>query len=219
MTKQKTKLKTLMLAGAVSLGLTSAAWAQSANVAPPVPSAEPTTGLLGQGYTSVAWKYVDFNSSLPSAGRGLSVAYNQPLRTGLDLNVNYDWTRASALGTHVSEHLLDGGVTAYQTFSWGRPFVDVGAGWVWDRAPGYGDDSFAFRFGTGVEFSVAPRLSVTPFVEFRRAVGYNASELDLGAKAAYRINREWSAIAKAQYDAVRHGPDAAEYSLGVAYHF
>lgn len=220
MTKQKTNLKLLLLAAAGSLGLATGALAQSANVAPPVPtSTELTAGLLGQSYTAVNWNYVDFDGSAPSAARGLSATFNQPLNANLDLQFNYDWLRAGAYGTHVSQHQLDGGVVAYQTYSWGRPFVDLGAGWVWERGGGFSDDSFAYRVGAGVEFQVAPRVSVSPFVTFRRAVSFNASEVDLGVKAAYRITRDWSATAKVQYDAVRHEKDATEYSLGVAYHF
>lgn len=219
MTKQKITWKILGLAVAGSLGLATAALAQNANVAPPVPSPELAAGLLGTGYTAVGWNYVNFDGSAPSAARGLTATFNQPLRAGLDLQVNYDWLRAGLRGVTLSQHQLEGGVTAFQSYSWGKPFVDAGAGWVWARGGGASDDSFVFHFGGGVEFAVAPRLSVTPFVEFRRATGFNASEVDLGAKAAYRLTREWSAVAKVQYDAVRHDRDATEYSLGVAYHF
>jgi hypothetical protein len=219
MTKQKTNLKLLFLAAAGSLGLATGALAQSAAIAPPVPTTEPTAGLLGKNYTAVSWNYVDFDGSAPSAARGLTATFNQPLNAMLDLQFNYDYLRAGAYGVHVSQHQFDGGVVAYQTFDWGRPFVEAGAGWVWQRGGGYSDDSFAYRVGAGVEFQVAPRLSVSPFVTFRRAVSFNASEVDLGVKAAYRITRDWSLTAKAQYDAVRHDKDATEYSLGVAYHF
>jgi hypothetical protein len=41
----------------------------------------------------------------------------------------------------------------------------------------------------------------------------------MGAKATYRLNREWSLTARAQYEAVRHDDDSAEYSIGAIYHF
>ncbi|QYM79158.1 hypothetical protein K0B96_00655 [Horticoccus luteus] len=219
MTKQKTNWKIFGLIAAGSLGLATGAFAQNADLAPPVPTSELSAGLLGKGYTAIGWNYVDLDGSSPSAARGLTAAFNQPLRAGLDLNVNYDWLRAGVQGVHLTQQQLEGGVTAYQAYSWGKPFVEAGAGWVWARGGGASTDSFAFHVGSGVEFAVAPRLSVAPFVEFRRATGFNANQIDLGAKVAYRLTREWSAVAKVQYDAVRHDRDQREYSLGVAYHF
>ncbi len=66
---------------------------------------------------------------------------------------------------------------------------------------------------------MAPAVVVTPFVNFVRATGFNDSEADFGVKTAYRVTKDWSVTARAQYDAVRHYKDSIEYSVGAAYHF
>jgi hypothetical protein len=97
----------------------------------------------------------------------------------------------------------------------------VAAGWSWQDASGvsFNDDSFTYKLGVGTEFQVAPALTVAPFVNFARATGFDANQFELGAKASYRINREWGVTARAEYISARHATDSAEYSLGVNYHF
>jgi hypothetical protein len=220
--KQNTTIKTLILSAAFSLGLVSAASAQSANVAVPDPAdTTPAGGLLGARYTQVEYNYIDFTGGSPSLARGFGVSYNQPLQQNFDLNLNYDWARAKWAGVRLTEQDFEIGTTAYTNLSWGRPFALVAAGWSWQDASGvsYNDDSFTYKLGVGTEFQVAPAFTVAPFVNFARATGYNASEFQLGARATYRINREWSVTARAQYDSARHATDSAEYALGVNYHF
>ena len=151
--------------------------------------------------------------------RGFSLAYNQPVAAGWDFNADYGWARAEAYGVKLTQQKLDLGVTAFAPLEWGKPYAQVLGGWVWQKGGGIRDSSFAYTLGTGVEFQVAHAFTLTPFVNFVRATGFNSSEFDLGAKAAYRLSKEWSLTARVQYDAVQHSSDAMEYALGVAYHF
>jgi opacity protein-like surface antigen len=218
--KQKTNLRLSILAAALSLGLAATAAAQGTAASAPAPAAVETgAGMLGSGYTEVAWNYLNLDDGPPGVARGFSLAYNQPVKAGLDFNANYDWARASAYGVRLTQQRADLGVTAFSPLEWGKPYVQALAGWVWQKGGGFRDSSFAYTLGTGVEFQVAPRFTLTPYVNFVRATGFNSSEFDLGAKAAYRLSKEWSLTARAQYDAVQHSSDATEYSVGVAYHF
>lgn len=215
--KQTKNLKNTILAAALALGLVATATAQSVNTAPAV--SDTGAGLLGSNYAQLSLNYLDLNDGPPSAARGFTFGYNQRLSSSVDFNAAYDWARAEAYGQHATQQKIDFGATAYTGLEWGKPYVQALAGWVWQKAGSFNEDSFAYTLGTGVEFTVAPKLTLTPFVNFVRATGFNQSEFDLGVKAAYRLNKEWSLTARAQYDAVRHSSDAAEYSAGVAYHF
>ncbi len=215
--KQTKNLKNTILAAALALGLAASATAQSASTTPA--TTDVGAGLLGTNYAQLSLNYLDLNDGPPSVARGFNFAYNQRLSSAFDFNADYDWARADAYGQHATQQKINVGATAYSGLEWGKPYVQALAGWVWQKAGSFKDDSFAYTLGTGVEFTVAPKLTLTPFVNFVRATGFNQSEFDLGVKAAYRLNKEWSLTARAQYDAVRHSSDAAEYSAGVAYHF
>ena len=218
--KQNTNVISFILAAAISLGLAASASAQSANVAVPTPSATGSTGgLLGSRYTEIAANYIDLTAGNPSVARGVRLDYNQPLQANFDLNLDYDWARANYAGMRLTQQDVGVGATAFTNLSWGRPFALAAVGWQWQKGGGVTDDSFTYKLGVGTEFQVAPTIVVTPFVNFVRATGFNESEADFGVKAAYRVNKDWSITARAQYDAVRHYKDAAEYSIGAAYHF
>ena len=220
---QKNKVKLFILSAAFSLGLTASANAQdtATNTTPtssPAPM-ETGSGLLGSGYTEVAWNYLHLDDGPPSAARGFSLNYNQPVSAGWDFNAKYDGAKAEAFGVSVTQQKFDLGVTAFSPLEWGKPYAQVLGGWVWQKGGGVHDDSFAYALGTGIEFKVAPAMVLTPYVNFVRATGFNQSEVDIGVKAAYRLSKEWSLTARAQYDSVQHSSDATEYSVGVAYHF
>ena len=218
--KQNTNVISFILAAAVSLGLAASASAQSANVAVPTPSEPaPAGGLLGSRYTEVAYNYIDLTAGSPGVARGFTFDYNMPFKANVDLNLDYDWARAKYAGTRLTQQDVGVGATAYTNLSWGRPFALAAVGWQWQKGGGSNDDSFTYKLGVGTEFQVAPAVVVTPFVNFVRATGFNDSEADFGVKTAYRVTKDWSVTARAQYDAVRHYKDSIEYSVGAAYHF
>lgn len=215
------KHKYFILAAAASLGLALSAAAQSTNIAVPTPTPVVSgPGLLGSGYTSVAFRYTDLDNGPPSSMRGMDVEFNQPLQAGYDFKLGYDWSRASAGPIRLTYQDLNAGVVAYSNLEWGRPFVQALAGWEWRRGGGSStNNSFAYTLGTGVEFQVAPAIVLTPYLNFVRATGITRSELDYGVKATYRVNRQWGVSVGWEYDSVYHAKDAQVVSLGVNYHF
>ncbi|MBS0632651.1 MAG: hypothetical protein JSS11_12120 [Verrucomicrobia bacterium] len=215
--KQTKNIKSSILAAALALGLVATATAQSVTTTPA--ATDEGAGLLGTNYAQLSLNYLDLNGGPPSVARGFNFAYNQKVSSAVDFNADYDWARAEAYGSHLTQQKVNFGATAYSPLEWGKAYVQVLGGWVWQKAGSFKDDSFAYTLGTGVEFTVAPKLSLTPYVNFVRATGFSQNEYDFGVKAAYRLNKEWSLTARAQYDAVEHSSDAAEYSLGAAYHF
>ena len=215
--KQHTSLNTLIVAAALTLGCTTIASAQSANVAVPTPEQTAPAGLLGARYTEVSYNYIDLSGS--NHADGFVAKFNQPLQANFDLTSSYSWAKADFGAFDATVQDLDVGLTAYSALSWGRPYAAAAVGWQWAKAAGFREDSFVYKVGTGVEFQVSPALTVTPFVNFVRATGFNSSEVEVGAKASYRLNQEWSVTARAQYEFVRHDHNSAEYSVGVIFHF
>lgn len=214
--KQNITIKTLILAAAVSLGATFAS-AQSANVAVPTPSDTTASGLLGSRYTEVGYRFIDLKGG--DDAHGFTVAYNQPLNTGFDFVANYDWAQVDFGTVTARVQDLEVGVKAFSALSWGKPYVLAAVGWEWQKAASSHDDSFTYKVGIGSEFAVAPAFTVTPFVNFVRATDFNASELEVGAKVAYRLNSSWSLTARVQREIVRHDSDDTEYAIGAAFHF
>lgn len=219
--KQKITIKSFILAAAVSLGAVASASAQDASVAVPNPAdTSAARGLIGSRYTQIEYNYIDFTGAgRPSHADGFGVTFNQPLNSNFDLSVSYDLARVRFAGVRLKDEVFEIGATAYTTLDWGRPFATAAVGWDWQKVAGMHDNSFEYRVGVGMEFLPAPKIALTPFVNFVRATSFNASEVEVGAKATYRITESWSVTARAQYEAVQHDEDSAEYSIGVNYHF
>ena len=226
MTNKKTNLKLLVVTLATTFGLAASAAAQSANVAVPVPTTAPAgdQGLLGSAYTGLSGNYFKLNGEVagvtPSVARGFTFDYNQPLTDGLDLTVNYDWTRARAFAFKTTEQQVGVVTTGFLRESWGKPYLSAGLDWDHRRGNfAITGNSLGLLAGTGVEFQVAPAFAVTPFVNFVRETHFNQNEVDYGAKATYRFDHNWSVTAKAEYHDISHSSDRMEYALGVNYHF
>lgn len=217
---QTNRLKTFIFAAAVSIGAATTALAQDANVAVPNPADTIRGGgLLGSTYSQVEYNYIDLRGSGPSHADGVGLTVNQPFWPNIDLHGSYDYAQATFAGTKFRVHDVEFGTTIYSGLEWGKPFATAAVGWQWQKAAGFSDDSFTFRVGVGSEFQLAPAFVVTPFVNFVRATSFDANEYEIGAKATYRINEQWSATVRAQYEAVEDSSDSAEYSIGVNYHF
>jgi hypothetical protein len=209
-------IKSLILAAAVSLGL-SAASAQSANVAVPTPSETASSGLLGSRYTEVSYKFIDLKGD--DNANGFQIAYNQPLSAGFDFVASYDWAKADFGGFDAKVQDLEVGVKAFSVLSWGKPYVLAATGWEWQKGGVFNDDSFTYKVGIGAEFQAAPAITVTPFVNFTRATSFNTNAVQYGVKAAYRLNSAWSLTARAQYNDIRHESNDTEYTIGALYRF
>ncbi|MDB6169647.1 MAG: hypothetical protein JWM88_2511 [Verrucomicrobia bacterium] len=218
--KLNTKLGWMISTAAISLGLALSAGAQTSDVAVSSATIDPASlGLLGSSYSAFNLRYTDIDGGSPTAMRGVGLQLNQAWRPGIDFQVNYDWGRATAGPIRVTYQDLNTGVTVFSKLDWGKPFVQALAGWEWRRGlPALGN-SFAYNLGTGVELQLSPRFALTPSMSFVRATGVNRSEVDYALKGTYRVNRQWSVSAAAQYDSVYHKADAKVYTLGVNYHY
>lgn len=191
-----TSFKTLILAAAVSLGLASAAFAQNANVAVPNPADAKPTGLLGQNYATISYGYIDLDSTNVHASR-YALAGNQSLREGLDGILEYGYSRSSSFaGTRLTQHDLMAGARAFMTAGGVKPYVEAGIGWVWQKAAGFSDDSFAWGLGVGAEIEVAPAFTVTPFVRYEDLTkGSNNDSWIYGVKANYWVTSRVGVLA------------------------
>ncbi|MBI2511810.1 MAG: porin [Opitutae bacterium] len=187
--KNVPSFKTFVLAAAVSLGLASASFAQSANVAVPNPADAKPTGLLGQSYTTLGYSYVDFDATSIHASR-YSLAANQSLREGLDGILEYGYARSSKFaGTRLTQHDLMAGARAFLTAGGIKPYVEAGIGWVWQKAAGVSEDSFAWGAGVGAEFEVVSSVTVTPYVRYEDITrGSDNDSWNYGVKANYWLS-------------------------------
>ena len=216
----QTKLKSFILAAAVSLGLATGAFAQNASATASAPAKdERSGGQLGAAFAGVSLDYLRLDDGPPSAARGFTFTVNQPLNAGFDAKFDYDYAKASAFGVSAHQETALASLVAFETSNWGRSYVQVGAGYAWIRGGGVSDNSFEFLVGVGAEFQAARALTLTPYLNFVRQTGANESRYDLGMKATYRLTKEWDLTAKVQQDFVRHSSDATVFSLGVAYRY
>ena len=212
---QINSIKTLILAAAASLGLATAGCAgEGPNAAPTVVAGD----LLGRNYAGVTFDYYDLKDGPPGVARGYTFEANIPVISKFDFKLTHEFAQAEAYGLKVRNNTLFASAVAYTPSEYGTLYTEVGAGWSWLSGAAH-DDSFAFRVGVGSEIAVAPSITLTPFVNFQRATGFNSSEIRPGVKATYRMADSWGLSAKAEYIAARHDSDSIEYSVGLNYRF
>lgn len=187
--KNVPSFKTFILAAAVSLGLASATFAQSADVAVPNPADAKPTGLLGQNYTGFSYGYVDLDNTGVHASR-FALSGNQGIREGLDAIFEYGYTRSSEFaGTRITQHDLMAGARAFLTAGGVKPYVEAGIGWAWQKFAGVSENSFAWELSVGAEIEVVPALTVTPFVRYEDLTkGSDNDTWVYGAKANYWLS-------------------------------
>jgi hypothetical protein len=177
----------LTAAAVLSLTLTAFAGGDETTPAGPAPG---RTGLLGETYAGLSYRYVDLNGTSGHAD-DYRFDYNAPIKTGLDGLLSYDWTDTGSANRQQS--LLAGLRAFCPDLAWGRPFVEAGAGYAWEKTAGAKDNSFLWQVGAGAEFQVAPAVSVTPFVKYADAPSLTSKgRWDYGVKANYWVDRQWS---------------------------
>jgi opacity protein-like surface antigen len=211
---KSTTIKTLILAAAVSLGLAVAARAADDNgTQVPVPATSAGRGLLGQNYANLGFSYHELKGA-PVDAKSFNLDLNQAVSEGFDaqLAINELWSNKFA-GGRLSQRIIDGGVRVYTMTRGFKPYVEAGAGWVWQKAPlGLRENSFAYYLGTGVEFQPTADLSVTPFVRFLDATKRSFDhEWDYGIKANYWLNDNVGLSAAV----IRDNSRDMEYNLGL----
>ncbi|HTX64488.1 MAG TPA: hypothetical protein VMD31_01840 [Opitutaceae bacterium] len=218
---QKTNLKFVLLAVA-ALGLAATAPAQSTGAGAPAPAAAPGTGtgLLGQTYSGLSYGYTDLAGTSLNQ-QSLRFEYNQPLNTGFDLKLGYTGAHTSLFaGTNRdSQQSFDANAIAFiPETNWGRPYLSVGAGWLWTKDAGVRDNSFLYRFETGVEYQVTSELAVTPWVAYVDApslTGPVRNRWNYGVKANYWLTHSWGLEAGLGRD----NKTDMTYSAGVNFRF
>jgi len=190
MTK-KIIIKTLLLAAA--LGLARSLFAQGTPASAPAPAAETGKGLLGQSYVNLGYHYTDLHQSSVNY-QGLSFEYNLPLNTGFDLSLNAgDAWSSTTLGGHARQQTISASAIAFSPdLSWGRPYIGVGAGWIWAKNPGVISNSFLYGLQTGVELQATNELSITPYLSYTDASSRQVdNKWSYGVKANYWLTSQW----------------------------
>ncbi len=177
-------------AAALALGLASAATAQTVTATETAPVTR-SSGLLGQTYASASLGYVDLDNTNVSA-RSYSLGLNQYVRDGVDSFLDYNYTRSERLaGTRLTQHDLLVGARAYTNYSGVKPYAEAGVGWVWQKAGGVSDNSFAWAAGVGAEFTVAPATTVTPFLRYSDiSSGGDNDQWEYGVKANHWLTEK-----------------------------
>ena len=187
----------MLLASALALALGVAARADDGPSADKLMPVSGSQGLLGQKYGTLTYDYVNLDGASTHAD-SYTLSSNQPLAFGLDGVLGYNFTQwGTGGGARVNQNTLNGALRAFSTsYNWGKPYVEAGAGYTWVRASGAKDNSFVWEAAAGVEFQVAPRATVTPFVQYTDAPDLaGGSKTNFGAKANYWIDSQWSVTA------------------------
>jgi len=186
--KQKIILKSLLLTAAALFGL-AAARADDPRPAPPVP-ASGTMGLLGQTYASLTYSYTDLSDTAAHVD-DYHFDYNQTLKPGLDGVFSYDWAQT---GSVAKQQAVMAALRAFNTScAWGKPYVEAGAGYSWEKVAGVKDNSLIWLVAVGAEFQVAPAVTITPFVKYQGTPNLaRHDKWDFGVKANYWVNSQWA---------------------------
>lgn len=194
--KQTIIIKSLLVATASLLGLVAAVRAQD-----PVPPSG-SLGLLGQTYAGLDYSYVDLHNSSTNAD-AFGFQYNQLLNSGLDGRLTYDWSQTGLiLGERARQQTIGGALRAFSTsYSWGKPYVEAGAGWTWVKFAGNHDNSFTYEVAVGSEFQVAPKTVVTPYIKYEDAPDLSGGGTwNFGVKANYWVTSQWAVTGGINYD-------------------
>lgn len=210
--KTNNSLRTIILSFAL-LGLTLGLRAQDATI--PAPTSA-TYGLIGESYTGITFGYTHHVDGPPRALRTFGFIVNRPIEVNLDGAFKYDYTGSSLLGQHNHAHRI----AASAMYYWpnkgsAKPFVDADAGWIFQKFGGVSDNAFTYLVGVGVEFQVLTQLVVTPFVNYQDIPAMNSRAWGYGAKATYRLAKEWSTSLRVRLDEDHN----VEYQVGVNRHF
>ena len=195
--KQNTTLKYLFLSAAAALALAGSARAGGMPETTDLQATTPVQqGLLGQQYASLTYTHLDLNNR-PVNADSFQFAVNQPLNTGLDAVLAYDWTQSHLFaGSRLNTQDLTAGLRAFgNSYGWGRPYVEAGIGYAWQRGtPSGSQHSILLRAAIGAELQLAPAFTVTPYVEYVDVpdLANTRSAWNFGAKANYWIDSQWA---------------------------
>jgi hypothetical protein len=175
---------------------------EAAAQAPMAPDPVVTGGFLGQDYAGVEVGYVRHHDGPPRVLHryGFLAARPMPNRENLDGFFNYNYTHGSHLGIDMNQHDFTTGLLAFRRNGPVAPFLQGGLGWAWSKTGSMQSNSFLYSIRGGVEFLLTPYASLTPTVTFREARRFDDQAWIFGVKAAFRMNRDWSASLGLQVD-------------------
>jgi hypothetical protein len=179
----------------------------------------PTGGLLGQNYAGVDVGYIRHHEGPPRVMHryGFHASRPMPEKENIDGFFRYNYTHGSNLGIDTNQHDILAGLVGFRRNGPVAPFLEGGLGWAWSEVGSTPSNSFLYAIRLGVEFLVAPNASLTPTVTFREARRFDDRAFLFGAKAAFRLNRDWGATISIQADdADSHN---IEWALGVQRRF
>jgi len=182
----------------------------------------PRAGLLGARYVGVGYGFVDLANTGYDA-RNYGFEYNHNLTPQLDARVEFDCLRSEGLGgvmfggRHYSFKTLAAGARAFTDWNGAKAYVEAGAGYVWFRAPhGIEDNSWLWFAGAGVEFTVASRWALTPFVRYQDATQFESnSAWRYGLRANFALTERWGLSGQLERD----DDQDMTYSLGANFRF
>ena len=191
--KSNHSLKSLALATALVAALAVSARADSGLPAPAAADTAVGQGLLGQSYGTLTYSYIDLDGVSGHAD-DYQFALTQLLSFGLDGFLSYDFVDHS----FGNQHVVMAGLRPFSTrFNWGKPFAEASAGFAWTS----GDDSFVWEIGTGVEFQVTPKLTLTPYIQYADAPDLPGDgTVNFGAKGNYWVTPQWAVTASVEID-------------------
>lgn len=191
--KSNHSLKSLALATALVAALAVSARADSGLPAPAAADTAVGQGLLGQSYGTLTYSYIDLDGVSGHAD-DYQFALTQPLSFGLDGFLSYDFVDHS----FGNQHVVMAGLRPFSTrFNWGKPYAEASAGFAWTS----GDDSFVWEVGTGVEFQVTPKLTLTPYIQYTDAPDLPGDgTVNFGAKGNYWVTPQWAVTASVEID-------------------
>ena len=191
--KSNHSLKSLALVTALVTALAVSARADTGLPAPAVADSPVGQGLLGQSYGTLTYSYIDLDG-VSSHADDYQFALTQPLSFGLDGFLSYDFVDHS----FGNQHVVMAGLRPFSTrFNWGKPFAEASAGFAWTS----GDDSFVWEIGTGVEFQVTPKLTLTPYIQYADAPDLPGDgTVNFGAKGNYWVTPQWAVTASVEID-------------------
>jgi len=220
--KQNLPLKSFLLAAAFSLGLAATVRADDSVVtresAPAAPAqAASDLSLLGQSHATLTYGYIDLDDTSTDADR-YAFEWNQPLADGFDAVFAYDYAQSGAIaGSRLKQHTLAASLRAFSNaYSWGKPYLEAGVGYVWSRFAGVREDSWAVGVGAGVEFRVLPRATVTPYVQYADVQDLPGSDTwTYGVKGSYWLDRHWALTAGFSRDSEQN----SEFTVGTNFRF
>jgi hypothetical protein len=150
--------------------------------------------LLGQVFGTLTYTHINL-SGTSSRTDGYTFEMNQPLAFGLDGVFGYDFLQSGVVaGNRTKQHALGVALRAFSTsFNWGKPYVEAGGGYVWNRRAGASDNSYAWQVAAGAEFQVISRATLTPYVQYADMPDLAGEGVwNVGVKGNYWIDSAWA---------------------------